>query len=189
MDKQANGIVGRLALIALLAIACASLAPLAVAAKRIPGEGDIAPDFLGRGVDGRVVKVSTYLGKVVVLSFWASWCPPCRKELPVLGNIQKVGKGEIQVIAVNIESDGVFHSAAKILLPLNLLLANDTGERAFGSYGAKGIPHLVLIGRDGRIVKVWTGYGEGELPELAADLNAALAVGRDPVVPPEAPAQ
>lgn len=189
MNTPANGGFARLALIALLAIACASLAPLAVAAKRIPGEGDVAPDFLGRGVDRHVVKVSAYLGKVVVLSFWATWCPPCRKELPVLGNIQKVGKGEIQVIAVNIESESVFHSAAKVLLPLNLLLANDTDERAFGSYGGKGIPHLVLIGRDGRIVKVWTGYGEGELPELAADLNAALAVGRDPGVPPDAPVQ
>ena len=189
MDKPAVGILGRLTLIALLAIACSTLGPAAIAAKRVPGEGDLAPDFLGRGLDGHVIKASGYLGKVIVLSFWATWCAPCRKELPVLGNVQKVGKGEIQVIAVNIESAGVFRAAAKILAPRNLLLTTDADQRAFGSFGGKAIPHLVLIGRDGRIVRVWTGYADDELPELAHDLNAALAAGREPAAPTDAPAQ
>lgn len=118
------------------------------------------------------------------MSFWAMWCPPFRRELPVLGNLQKVGKGEIQVIAVNVESRDVFRAAAKALLEMNLLLASDEQETAFGHYGGKALPRLVLIGRDGRIVRFWTGYGEGELPELADDLNRALAAGRAPPAEP-----
>ena len=146
MDKPAVRILGRLTLVALLGIACSSLGAMAVAAKRMPGPGDVAPEFLGRGLDGHVVKTSGYLGKVVVLSFWATWCAPCRKELPILGNIEKAGKGEIQVIAVNIESAGVSRAAAKILAPINLLLANDADQRAFGNFGATGIGVAIGVG-------------------------------------------
>ena len=177
----------RLAVLALLALVGSLLGPPAKATQAVPGVGDVVPDFLGRSVDGHPVKASAYLGKVVVVSFWATWCPPCQKELPVLGGIEKAGKGEIQVIAVNVESAGVFRRVAKVLAPLNLLLANDEEERAYGKFGEKVLPRLVLVGRDGRILKQWTGYGEGEMPELVRELNSALAAGRAPPDSPDDP--
>ena len=51
------------------------------------------------GVDGHKVTLADFGGKVVVISFWATWCSPCRKELPILEGIQKAGKGQIQVSA------------------------------------------------------------------------------------------
>lgn len=161
-----------------LALVATCLAPVAIA--KVAVEGDTAPDFLGRDTGGHAVKVSAYRGKVVLVSFWATWCPPCRQELPVLGNIQRAGKGEIQVVAVNIESLDVFRAAAKLLVDLKVVLAHDEGQASFEHYGGKALPRLVLIGRDGRIAKFWTGYGEGEIPELADDLTRALAAGREP---------
>jgi thiol-disulfide isomerase/thioredoxin len=149
-------------------------------AAHAPVVGDVAPGFLGKTLDGKPVSLGSYSGKVVVVSFWATWCPPCRAELPILANIQKLGNGSIQVIAINIESRDVFRKAAKILAEYPLLLTNDVNSRGFVSYGARGLPHLVVIGKDGRIISVREGYGEGEIPDLADELNKALAVPSEP---------
>src|SRR3569832_2747174 len=82
----------------------------AVAAPKV---GEPAPDItLGVTQAGADAKVSDYAGKIVVVSFWATWCAPCRKELPILEGLQQQGKGSIQVIAVNIDQRDVFNKAA-----------------------------------------------------------------------------
>src|SRR3546814_16553969 len=71
-----------------------------------PRPGDIPPDVLGNDRDGNPVTVSQYRGKVVIVTFWASWCGPCRRELPVLGKVQSiVGRAHLEVIAVNFKED------------------------------------------------------------------------------------
>ena len=78
--------------------------------------GEAAPDVvLGVTQTGSSVRVSDHAGKVVVVSFWASWCAPCRKELAVLDGLQVEGKGNLQVIAVNIEDRELFKKAAQLL--------------------------------------------------------------------------
>ena len=158
-----------------IVLAFSVLGQAAATAAHPPEAGDKAPGFLGLTLDGHRVSLGAYLGKVVVVSFWATWCPPCREELPILENIQKAGKGGIQVIAINTESREVFRSAAKIMATYHLLLTNDDDKRGFTAYGARGLPHLVVIGRDGRIVSVHSGYGRGEIPDLAGEINRALA--------------
>jgi len=148
----------------------------------VPGVGEAAPTFLGYGTDFKKVSLEAFRGKVVVLSFWATWCPPCRQELPILANIQKAGQGQIQVIAINTESRDTFRRAVKLLKDYPIQLTNDEDRRSFEAYGAKGLPHLVVIGRDLRIVSVREGYGPGELDDVAAELNSALRGGQ-----PEAP--
>jgi len=66
-----------------------------------PEAGDMAPDYAGTTLDDRATSVSDFRGRVVVLSFWASWCGPCLKEMPILEGIQeRAGKNQIQVVAV-----------------------------------------------------------------------------------------
>lgn len=159
------------------ALAAALFLAMAANAAHVPGVGEAAPSFIGYGLDGKKVSLETYAGKVVVISFWATWCPPCRMELPVLERIQIAGKGQIQVVAINTEDRDVFRHAAKILKDLTIKLTNDESEKAFSARGVKGLPHLLVIGKDMRIISVREGYGSGELGDVAAELNAALRAG------------
>ncbi len=145
------------------------------AAAASPGNGDIPPDLVGLNRDGKEVRLSAYQGKAIVLSFWATWCPYCLKELPILHNIQqRAGKDRIQVIAVNTEEYEVFWRVSKTLAKLDIGMAHDDDGEIRAAYGVNGIPHMVIIGRDGRIVAVHRGYNENLLPEIADNINQAL---------------
>src|SRR3954462_11248941 len=70
------------------------------------GIGDTPPDHLGKSHQGDDVRVTAFHGKVVVVTFWASWCGYCRKELPVLAGLQDAaGKARLEVVAVNYQDD------------------------------------------------------------------------------------
>jgi peroxiredoxin len=140
-----------------------------------PKAGEAAPDFVGYNADGQPLSVATYAGKVVVLSFWASWCGPCKKELPLLEGIARTaGKERVQVLAVNIESSEVYRKLARRMSELQMLVASDAGQEAQQSYGVQGIPHMVIIGRDGHIIRVHRGYSEAGVDAVVDDLNRAL---------------
>ncbi|MES3020740.1 MAG: TlpA disulfide reductase family protein [Pseudomonadota bacterium] len=160
--------------IAICAAALALYAPLSFAAG--PEAGDVAPDLLGKMFNGDKVLVSTHAGKVVVVSFWATWCTYCLKELPILEGLQKVaGKGRVEVIAVNTEDRDTFRDVLRKLKDLKMTLAYDPSEVGAKAYGVDGLPHLVIIGRDGKIVRVYRGYGEDTLAKIVDDINVAIA--------------
>ncbi|HEV2701697.1 MAG TPA: TlpA disulfide reductase family protein [Steroidobacteraceae bacterium] len=121
-------------------------------------------------------KLSDYRGKVVIVSFWASWCAPCRKELGVLAAIQKVAtRDKVVVFSVNWQEDAQHFQDIKRFFKdqhLDLNLISDEGNYIGRQYGVTAIPHMVIIGRDGRIAAVHIGYGEGEIPLLASEINA-----------------
>jgi thiol-disulfide isomerase/thioredoxin len=144
------------------------------AAKLAPG--DTPPPSLGTNLEGDDVDTGRYAGKVLVVTFWASWCAPCRKELPMLEGIQQAaGKDKVQVVAINIEDRDVYRKLARRLGSLNLSVNHDTGKRSSEAYGVNGIPHLVLIGRDGKVIAVHRGYSEASLDSIIAEINRALA--------------
>ncbi|MCS0581450.1 TlpA family protein disulfide reductase [Massilia pinisoli] len=140
-----------------------------------PAAGDMAPDDLGMTLSGKPVHVKDYAGKAVVISFWASWCKYCLKELPILFNIQKAAKGNLQVVAINTEDDEIFQKLSRAMRTLEIGMSYDPDETARAAYGVNGIPHLVVIGRDGKIVEVFRGYGESSLTPIVAAINKALA--------------
>lgn len=156
------------------------LALTAGLADAAPQAGDIPPPLLGFTSAGDKVQVPDYAGKAVIVTFWATWCPYCLKELPILENVQnRAGPDRIAVIAVNTESSDVFRRATRIMSPtMHLTLARDRDDQAQLAYGVTSLPHMVIIGRDGRIVKIWHGYAEDRLGAIVADINQALAEPR-----------
>jgi thiol-disulfide isomerase/thioredoxin len=140
--------------------------------------GDTPPPSLGMNLDGDEIETGQYAGKVLVVTFWASWCAPCKRELPLLEGIQRVaGKDKVQVVAINIEDRDKYRKLARGMKTLTLSINHDYGRKASEAYGVSGIPHLVLIGRDGRIISVHRGYSEEGIDSIIEEINRALASG------------
>jgi len=135
-----------------------------------PEVGEPAPAFSLSDLSGGMVRFSDFQGKVVLLNFWASWCPPCRDELP---GFQKVylayhDKG-FAIIAVAI--DDITPSMVKELgLPFPVVIANERAIRDYGNISS--IPVSFLIGKDGRVLRKVKGeYAE---TDLRSDVERAL---------------
>ena len=162
-----------------------------VYAKQPVQAGDVPPETLGRASTGGKVKLSDYRGKIVIISFWASWCPPCRKELPVLAAIQKnATRDKIVVFAVNWKESGDrYLTIIRALRDIDLTLVSDENGYLGSEYGVKAIPHMIIIGRDGRIAAVHVGYGESEFPTLVKEINGLWTQSSGPVTAPETTAE
>jgi len=158
----------RLVGLALLAVPAASLVASAVfSARHLEqlrplGRADAAPDFSLPRLDGQPgeVRLADYRGRVVVLDFWATWCPPCLAMLPMLhGLYREVHARGVEFIAINsdggmVPRDEVLAFLAKHPFPYPVV----ADEREVGArYGVQSIPHLVVIGRDGKIARVFVG--------------------------------
>lgn len=128
------------------------------------------------------VKLSDYRGKIVIVSFWASWCAPCRKEIGVLAAIQKQAtRDKVVVLSVNWqESFQRFQQIRHSLKDADLTLISDENGYIGQQYNVKAIPYMVIIGRDGRIAAIHIGYGEGEIPVLANEINALWNASPNP---------
>ncbi|WP_157956599.1 TlpA disulfide reductase family protein [Dyella sp. C11] len=158
-----------------LAVAALGLATLCQAR---PGPGDIPPDFLGHDKDGHDVLVSSMRGKVVIVSFWASWCGYCRKELPVLAALQKLkGADKLEVVGVNHDDDyDKYKDLRRRWKDLAVILTYDAPDGHIAKpYKIDGLPFMVMIGRDGRIAQVYTGYGEDMLDTILSQVDDLLA--------------
>ena len=150
------------------------------AVRATPGNipiGEIPPPYIGLSRDNDKLKVTDYAGKVLVVTFWASWCAPCLNEMQVLENLQNAAKNSVQVVAINIENRDKFRSLSRVLHTLKLTLSHDYTGAIAEAYGVKGIPHMVIIGHDGRVLNVHRGYGDSMIPRLVAEINAAIRAG------------
>ncbi|HEX5124006.1 MAG TPA: TlpA disulfide reductase family protein [Rhodanobacteraceae bacterium] len=165
----------------LLALAIA-FATTAAADTVVVGPREAPPDLVGIDGNGADVLVSTYHGKVVVLSFWASWCGYCLKELPILEKIQRVvGKDRIEVIAVNIDKNRADYLKMKRQLrTFELTMARDEKHVSADEYGVKGLPFLVMVDRSGCVAHTWTGYPESKLDVIVEQINGLLDESLEP---------
>ena len=144
------------------------------------GRSDQAPDFTLARVDGQPgdVRLADLRGRVVLLDFWATWCPPCLAMLPTLHELYREWQPR-GVEFVGIDSDGPMLSQDDLRAflaskPFPYPVVSDNKEVG-GLYGVFSIPHIVVIGRDGRIARVLVG-GVGR-SQLESALVAANGVG------------
>ncbi len=155
-----------------LAATAAALALLIHGARRIrapeparPAFGQrsavVAPDFSLTSLDGRQVRLSDYKGKVVLIDFWATWCSPCRTEIPRFVEWQqKYGAQGFQTIGISMDDTvkpvRAFYQEFKLNYPV--AMGDEKVAQAYG--GVLGLPVNVLVGRDGQIVARYVGMSD-----------------------------
>lgn len=163
------------------------LASGAVAAKPLP-PGSAAPNELGKTLAGQEVTVASLRGKVVVISFWATWCKYCLEEMPILGGLQATANERnlpLQVVEINFKEDRrTFVGASHLLMPKlpGLLLTWDrTGALAQPFGVGQALPAMILLHRDGTIAETDVGYDKSALDPLIAKINQLM---NEPAPPP-----
>jgi len=154
-----------------LALLCALLALPAVAFT----VGDGAPDFALKSAAGSNVRLSEMRGQVVMINFWASWCGPCRQEMPLLDQLQqRYGKLGFVLLGVNVEQQQ--QTAQKFLkeTPVRFPILWDSGNDVSRLYDVKAMPTTVIIDRDGKVRHMHPGYKPGDEAKYSDIIRALL---------------
>jgi peroxiredoxin len=145
-----------------LAFVCA-LAGTGCAKKRTSAK-KAAPEFSLKDANGQTVHLADYKGKVVLLDFWATWCGPCKIEIPWFMDFEKQFKGEgFAVLGVSMDEDGwtaINPYVKNMKMNYRVLLGNDQISTAYG--GLDSLPTTLLIDRDGGIASVHVGVSMGK---------------------------
>lgn len=153
--------VGGVFVIAFVIVAV-SMAPAALP------EGDVnnalrpALDWELKNLDGKKVRLCDFRGKVVILDFWATWCMPCRLEIPYFVELQKqYGDKGLAVVGVSLDEQGpqvVRKFIKEFGVNFPIAIGNEKIAEAYG--GIEGIPTTFVIDRHGRIVRAYVGYND-----------------------------
>ena len=143
-----------------------------------PAVGDIPPALLGKDRDGHRVDLGEYRGKVVVLTFWASWCGYCLKELPALDALQRqAGDQWLNVVTVNVQDDMAdYRVMMRQMRDYALVMTRDGSGDIAAGYGVKAYPNLWMIDPQGRIASHHVGYGEDSLRSIIDEIKRLLTL-------------
>jgi peroxiredoxin len=143
----------------------------------VPGK-PVAKDFTLTDVNGKTHRLHDYRGKVVLINFWATWCPPCRREIPAMQRMwDKLKSDDFVLLAVDMGEDEetvfgfTFATGVEITFPVLLDLDGAITE----SWSVIGMPTSFVMDRNGRIIYRAVGGREWDDPKLVAEIRALLA--------------
>lgn len=167
----------RTGLIITFAVILALLALLAWGLRKVqagPIEKGMAPDFSVTGFDGREFTLSEHRGHVVIVNFWASWCPPCREEAAYLEQTWRKYEGQ-DVIFVGVDWVDTQKEALAYIQEFDITYINgpDIGTRAAQAYNIQGVPETFFVARNGELRGVH--IGPLKSPQLDEKIEALLA--------------
>ncbi len=138
-----------------------------------PEVGKLAPDFTLTGLDGQEVSLSDFRGKPVLINFWASWCGPCRIEMPFLQEVYEEWNSKgLVVLAVNLQENRIIVEKFAESMGLTFPILLSPGSKIPLSYNVRGIPATFLIDVDGviRDIKIGAFSGVGEIESKLAKI-------------------
>jgi thiol-disulfide isomerase/thioredoxin len=139
-----------------------------------------APDFAVQDA-GRTVALSSLRGKVVVLNFWATWCPPCVEEMPSLVAMQHQMRDSVVVFAVSVDTDqDIYRKFLEQYHAQELLTVRDPEQKGALLYGTTGYPETYIIDRQGTVLRKLVGPVDWTSPEMLGYLRQVAGVTASP---------
>jgi peroxiredoxin len=144
----------------LMALLLAAAAPWALAAPLAPTAP--APDFTLRTLEGQNLRLGEQRGRVVLVNFWATWCGPCRQEMPHLNKLyEKYKASGFVLLGVNVDDDTKQAAGVANKLGVKFPVLPDAEKRVSRQYDLSAMPSTVLIDRDGKVRYLHRGYQSG----------------------------
>jgi peroxiredoxin len=135
----------------------------------------VAPDFALKSRTGENLKLSEFRGDVVMINFWASWCGPCRQEMPLLDTLYKrYSQLGFTLLGVNVEEDS---KAAEVMLkdvPVSFHVLFDNQNKVSKLYDVNAMPTTIIIDRDGKVRHVHKGFQPGYELEYEKQIKALI---------------
>jgi len=134
-----------------------------------------APDFTLNAQSDKPVALTQFKGQVVMLNFWASWCGPCRQEMPLLDSIyKKYSKLGFTMIGVNVEPDSKAANDWLKQTPVSFPILYDTSSKVSVLYGVSGMPSTVIVDRKGTVRMIHHGYKPGDEEEYLSSIRSLM---------------
>ena len=150
----------RLTRVALVAAAALSVASISAAGIKEAGP---APQFTLNARGGKAVNLAQYKGQVVMINFWATWCGPCRQEMPLLETIyKKYNKMGFTLLGVNVEPDSKPAEDWLKATPVSFPILFDTKSEVSKMYEVSGMPSTIIVDRKGNVRVIHHGYKPGD---------------------------
>ncbi len=146
--------------------------------SRLP-TGSMAAPFELTTLDGTVVKSSELTGKVVLLNFWATWCGPCKEEMPSLARLQKQldpAQFTLLTVTTDLQRQGITHFLSQLRVSLPVLFDED--QEVSRSFMVRGLPTTIVIARDGTLVGRAVGPRAWDSPEALAAMRQVMESGK-----------
>jgi len=139
--------------------------------SRPPRIGTAAPDFIVQDAD-RKIELRDYRGKIVVLNFWATWCPPCVEEMPSLVQLQQRFKTKgVTVLGVSVDADGDAYHRFLTDHKIDFLTVRDADQKSNNLYGTFKFPETYIIDRNGIVRRKFIGPVDWNQPEIVDFLS------------------
>ena len=143
-------------------LALAGMTSARTAGAALPAAGTRAPDFALNSNSGRNLRLSELRGEVVLINFWATWCGPCRQEMPQLGRLYAQYRAAgFTLLGINIDDNRANAEAMVKKLGVHFPTLFDSDKRVARLYDVDAMPATLLIDRDGRVRYVHRGYRDG----------------------------
>ena len=155
-------------------VIAAIVAVLTVSLPALAGTAP-APAFTLASRSGQDVSLSQYKGNVVMINFWASWCGPCRQEMPLLESIyKKYNKMGFTLLGVNVEPDSNAANDWLKATPVSFPILYDRDSKVSKLYDVAGMPSTVIIDRSGKLRVLHRGYKPGDENEYLDSIRSLI---------------
>jgi peroxiredoxin len=155
--------------------ALAMLLATAPSQAAMPAIGSSAPNFTLKSSTGKNLKLSEYRGEVVMINFWATWCGPCRQELPLLNRLhEQYRKAGFTLLGVNIDDRPDAARTMAKSLGISFPVLFDSEKQVSRLYDVNAMPSTVLIGRDGKVRYIHLGYRTGYETKYESQIRELL---------------